>query len=209
MRNFVVCCLAAALAVPAFARAADEKAAAPAAGNEMMDMSKHGPATRPLKTEKADKKEIEAYYKAGEEMMMKKPDVEEAANHCDFPVLMVTDDAKGVPMAREMNKEEWVATMKPFMSQPPPKDMKMISKHEIMMITDSLAFVRNDMTMTMGKKKMSMKNGELLVKKDGKWMAKAQVEGGWGDMMAQQAAAPAAPAAGGATPASTSTPPAK
>jgi hypothetical protein len=47
--------------------------------------------------------------------------------------------------------------------------------------------------MTMGKKSVTSRNTSILVRKDGKWLVKAMMEGGWGDMMA--APPPAEPAA--------------
>ena len=80
------------------ARAADKapapaapSAAAPAGG--MPDMTKMGPLSRAVT--KQDKKGIDDLYKAFEDAMMK-GDVAAAADLCDFPIIMLSDDSKGV-----------------------------------------------------------------------------------------------------------------
>jgi hypothetical protein len=76
--------------------------------------------------------------------------------------------------------------------QPTPKGVKFSIKNNITMLTDSLGQVVSDCSMTMGKTKMKWKSAELVVHKNGKWLAKSMTEGGWGDMpvpSAQQAKA--------------------
>lgn len=194
-----------ALALPALA------ADAPAAPAGAPDMTKMGGASRAPKKE--DKKGIDELYKAAEEAM-KKGDVNASADLVDFPVTMVTDDSKGVESHSEVGRDAWIKMMEPFMKPGAmPKDMKMTHKHSPRFLSETLAFVDEDVTMTMGKQKASWKTESMVVLKDGKWKFKMQAEAGWGDAMKApppQAAAPApAPAtpAPAATPAATTTPP--
>jgi len=153
------------------------------------------PQWKPRHVTKKDTKGIEALYKASEDAM-KKGDLEAMAALNDYPMWMGTDNAAGVPSYSEMNKEAWMASMKPAMENAP-KDMKMTSKIKATtFITDSLAFVEHTSTMQMGKMKDSWVSASLVVLKDGKWMFKQMVEGGWGDVMSSakkvEAPAPAA-----------------
>ncbi|MDX2010943.1 MAG: hypothetical protein SFW67_12160 [Myxococcaceae bacterium] len=64
------------------------------------------------------------------------------------------------------------------------------------MLSDSLANVVDDFTLTSGKQTMKGRNASLLVKVGGQWRFKAVTEAGWADM-----GAPSAPAAPAPTPA--------
>ncbi|MGC4121364.1 MAG: hypothetical protein QM765_43665 [Myxococcales bacterium] len=166
---------------------ADKPAGAPAG----MDMSKVGPASRKPKDEKAVKKEIDAFLK-GQEEAAKKHDQEGMLAAIDFPVFMATDDAKGTVESKMYTKDEYVAVMKPFYENAP-KDMQVTHKYTVTILSDAIAQVLDDATMTVGKQKSGGKSSSLLIKKDGKWMWKTMVEAGWGGME-QQAAPAAAPA---------------
>jgi len=63
-----------------------------------------------------------------------------------------------------------------------PKDMKMTHKPTVVVLSDSLVSVTDEVTTTMGKQKMTSRNAGLLVKRDGQWKWKAMVEAGWGGM---------------------------
>jgi hypothetical protein len=139
---------------------------------------------------KPDKKGIDAMYKAMEEAM-KAGKVEEAAAMVDFPVMMMTDTAAGVPSTVMWDKATWMKTMTDSAANMP-KDMKMGKKTKITFLTDSLAFVEEDNDMTMGKTKDKWVSGAIVELKDGKWMAKGMIEGGWGDMMPKEGAKTAA-----------------
>jgi hypothetical protein len=123
----------------------------------------------------------------------KKGDLAAAAALVDFPVLMITDDAKGQASAVEWSKEQWTQVMEPFYKQPMPG--KVTHKPLVFLASDSLATLNDVVTMTVGKKSMTSRNTTILVRRDGKWRIKAMMEGGWGDMMASSPQAP--PAAGG------------
>ncbi len=161
------------------------------------DLTKLGPAARKVTDEKKTKKELEAFFKAGDEAD-KKGDFEAAVAAIDFPVFMATDDLKGVPEAASYSKEAYVAMMKPML-EGMPKDLVMTHKRTIVVLSDSLANVVDDWTQTVGKVKTTGKNATLVVKVGADWKLKSMVEAGWGGMSAAPAAKPApapAPAAG-------------
>jgi hypothetical protein len=166
---------------------ADAPAAAPPG---KPDMSKMGPWTRKPKDEKKVKKEIADLYKQSD-AMEKKGEHEAMLAMIDFPVYMGTDDSKGAPTAEEWNAEKYVQVMKPFWENMP-KDSKVTHKLTINVLSDSLANVVDDFSMTSGGHKMGGRNMCLLVKKDGQWKWKSMVEAGWGDAAPANAAASAA-----------------
>jgi hypothetical protein len=174
---------------------------APAGGP---DMSKMGPWTRTPKDEKATKKEINDLFKQSEDFQ-KAGDQAGLLGQIDFPVFMMTDDSKGVPSGELWNQEKYISVMKPAWDNKP-KDSKMTHKLAITVLSDSLADVIDDFSMTEGRHRHSGTNTSVLVKRDGHWKWKVMVEAGWGDMNTVSAPAAAAPAA--APPAAAPKPPA-
>jgi hypothetical protein len=155
--------------------AAEEKAAPPAGAP---DMSKMGPMTR--KVTKEDKAGIKDFYKKTDEAW-KKGDIATLADLTDFPVIMLSDDSKGEVKHFAATREQWTAMMQPMMSGMP-KDMKVTHKETPYFLSDDLAVVIEDTSMTMGKMKGSWKGFSVLTLKDGKWKFKQMAEAGWGDM---------------------------
>ena len=203
-------CGLAILAIAATAQAADKApaAAAPSAPAEAapsgMDMSKMGPMSRPVT--KADKKGIDDAYKAFEAAMMK-GDVNAAADLVDFPVIMLSDDSKGVAKSFNASREQWVGIFTPFATNRP-KDMKMSGKHTPTFLSDTLAVSIEQTSMTMGKVKGKWNGFAVLNLVDGKWKFKQMAEAGWGDMPAKPAAAEAKGAPAPAMAKAPATPPA-
>lgn len=152
------------------ARAADQAASAD-------PMAAWKPPT--VKAEGKDKKEIQALFHRME-AAGKKGDLEAAAAFIDFPVLMVTDDAKGEASAESWSREQWEKVMRPFYSKP----MEGTMKHEpaIFLVTDSLATANVKWTMKEKGKTTSGKNSVTLIRKGGEWKVKVMMEGGWGGM---------------------------
>jgi hypothetical protein len=210
-------------AVPAFAegktadKPADKNApakdAAPAAtgATAQMDMSKMGPWTRKPTNEGQVKKELQEWFKKDSETMAK-ADFNAMVESMAFPLYMLTDDSKGAVYGKAYTREDYVAMMKP-MFENSPKDSKITHKPNITVLSDNLAVVIDEFTMTMGKEKMSGKNASVMAKIDGVWKAKTAVEAGWGEMAKQdqvqpQKATDAKPAspANSPTPANTTAP---
>jgi hypothetical protein len=169
-----------ALAGPGFA--AGEKEATSPAGDPMANW-----VPPKVQNEQADRKEILALFKSMENAE-KKGDLSAAAALVDFPVLMVTDDLKGQAMSGSWDKEKWTKVMEPFYKHPM-QGVKVTHKPTIFMISDSLASVDDQATITHGNKTIRARNSTLLVRKEGRWFVKAMVEGGWGDVMKETPAA--------------------
>jgi hypothetical protein len=163
------------LGLSAVAVAEEKPAAAPPAGAP--DMSKVGPLSR--KVTKEDKKGVDELYKSVE-AAMKKQDVNAYADLVDFPVLMLTDDSKGQVQHSTMTREQFIDTMKGFMTAPMPKDMK--HKQTAHFLSDDLAVAIEETSGTFGKTKGKWKSMSVLTLKDGKWKFKQMAEAGWGDM---------------------------
>lgn len=148
---------------------------------------------KPKKVTKKDTKGVDALYKASDEAW-KKGDLAAAEALHDFPVFMLTDNAAGATSGGEWSKEQWNQMMKPALENMP-KDAKMSRKVKATFVTDSIAFVEETNTMTVGKgKPETWTSASIIVLKDGKWMFKAGAEGGWGDMPMPEKKAEAAPA---------------
>jgi len=165
-------------AMPSWAEG--EKAPPPGEGPPAMDMSKMGPMTRKAPNEKEIKKEIDAFFKE-QEALSQKHDLDGQVARVDFPVYMLTDDAKGAIEGKSTTKEQYVEMMKPFYEKMP-KDMKTSHKTSVAVLSDAIVEVTDDFAMTMGKQKMTGRNVSLLVKVDGKWKWKVMAEAGWGGM---------------------------
>jgi hypothetical protein len=204
MKTLVTCCAAAALAL-AVARpalAADERAT-PA------DEARWIPRT--VTDAKADRTEILALLRALEDAA-RRGDVNGAAALVDFPVLMVTDDSHGEAMADTWSKDQWLEVMAPFYKPAP--GATIAHRPAIFLVTDSLATVADEITTTLGKRKVSTRNALLVVRTGGKWKVKSMVEGGWGGTVrerpdeAPSAARPPGAASPGAAPPDAPRPPA-
>jgi hypothetical protein len=164
--------------VSSLAFAADPAKPADAAGNPYASW-------KPKKVTKKDTKGIDAFYKDLEEKWTK-GDIEGVAAMHDFPIYMMTDNTAGVVSSGEWNKDRFVEMMKPAFENMP-KDMKMKTTPKPTFITDTIAFVEESHSMTMGKgKPETWTSMAILIHKDGKWMVKGGAEGGWGDMMGEK-----------------------
>ncbi|HZH02931.1 MAG TPA: hypothetical protein VEY30_04040 [Myxococcaceae bacterium] len=138
----------------------------------------------PRKVTKKDDKALDALYKVHEETRMK-GDMAAHAATVDFPIYMVTDDAKGVVSSTMLTKEQYTKTMEPMAKAMAnmPKEQMPKTKRRYEFITDSLAMAVVDHTISAGKEKVTTRGADLLINKDGKWLFKSSVYGGWGDAM--------------------------
>jgi hypothetical protein len=66
-----------------------------------------------VKNEKTDRQQIEAFLKKME-VASTKGDIDAAAALIDFPVLMVTDNAKGEGGGEAWVREQWMQVMRPY-----------------------------------------------------------------------------------------------
>src|SRR5215813_2643866 len=135
----------------------------------------------PRKVTHPDKKGIEAMLTQMDKAWMT-GDIAATASMVDFPVYMVTDDSKGTVYTESWTKDMYMTNMTEAMkNMSGMKDMKVKHNRKYDFITDDIAFVYDDAAMTMGKQTMNVRNSSLVIKKDGKWMVKSMVEGGWGE----------------------------
>ena len=141
----------------------------------------------PRKVTHPDKKGIEAMLTQMDKAWTA-GDITATASMVDFPVYMVTDDSKGVVYTDSWTKDTYMTNMTETMkNMSGMKDMKVKHNRKYDFITDDIAFVYDDVAMTMGKHTINVRNSSLVIKKDGKWMVKSMVEGGWGDSMKTKA----------------------
>jgi hypothetical protein len=177
-RTAIVCSLSL-LMLGASARAQDKPAAGAPPGG-MPDMTKMGPASRPVTKEKEDKKGIDELCKSMEDAW-KKGDVNAVADNIDFPVIMMSDDSSGAATHYEATRDQWVGMMKP-MIEGMPKDTKMSAKRTVTLLSDTLGLVATSATVTMGKNKQKFNDFNVVNYKDGKWKVKQMAQAGWGDI---------------------------
>ncbi len=128
-----------------------------------------------------DKRGIDAYYRAADDSM-KSNNWEAIASQIDFPVLMVTDDARGEGSGSMWNREQWLRTMKQA-SAGMPQNAKLSARRKPFFITNDLVIVEIENRMQVGNQKMNYRSADLLIRRNGQWRTKASIEGGWGEAM--------------------------
>jgi len=154
----------------------------PAQMGQGQSMQNPSTAWTPRQVTKEDKKGLTQTMDALDAAWMKQ-DVNAAASFVDFPVMMVTDDSKGVVTSGWWAKEKWMEAMVQGM-QSMPKDMaKPKTKNTSWFVSDSLVRVDSEHSWKMGGKSMNTRSTSLWVLKDGKWMLKSMVDPGWGEAM--------------------------
>jgi hypothetical protein len=137
----------------------------------------------PRKVTHEDKKGIEAMLTKIDNAW-KTGDVAATAAMVDFPVYMVTDDSKGTVYTESWTKDMYMTNMTQAMKgMPDMKDMKVKHNRKYDFLTDDMAMVYDNASMTMGKQTINTRSASLVIQKDGKWMIKSMMEGGWGDSM--------------------------
>lgn len=173
--------------VSAIAFAADKPAMDAKAMGGMME------GWTPRKVTKEDKKAVTDTLEAMHNKMMAGGTMDDMMAGMDFPVIMMTDDKDGNVMMTTVDAAQYKKMMEPSMkAMAENKEMhdqmaKMPKpKMDVFFVTDSMALVDAKMMMPMGKDKMEVRNNHIMVLKDGKWMVKGMIEGGWGDMAKKQ-----------------------
>jgi hypothetical protein len=155
------------------------------------DAPMYGPMTRLPKDEKKEKKELDAFVKSWQETA-KKADADALAKMVDFPVMMMTDNAKGEFSTMEMTHDQWVATMKPGLEKMrDAKDTKMTHKVTCDVLSDDLASCDSETAVQMGKTKGNYYGESTLIRVNGVWKMKMMMEAGWGDMKIPDVPGPA------------------
>ena len=180
MKTLALALMTLLLATPALAQ---DKPAAP-------DMSKMGPWAKTVTNEKQSQKDLDAWFKAWMAAEAK-GDLDAMVGMLDFPVLMMTDSMAGEFRWTPIQKDAWTAMMKPFMDPGAQKDMKMSGhKKTCYVLSDDLASCEGQVTLAMGKQKMTLKNHWIMTRVGGQWKGKSMMEAGWGDTDPNEAAPP-------------------
>jgi len=110
------------------------------------DWSKAGPWTRKPADEQKVKDDINAFLKQNEQLH-KARNLNAMLGNIDFPIFMATDNSKGEVKAKEYNRDEYSSMMKPMVDKSP-ADLKVTHKPNITVLSDSLAQVNDDQTIT-------------------------------------------------------------
>ncbi|HEX5751338.1 MAG TPA: hypothetical protein VFZ09_34255 [Archangium sp.] len=134
-----------------------------------------------INNEKEIRQSLDSMYKKLDDAMMKGDHTAEYGM-IDFPVLMVTDSDQGEATTSLWTREQYDQAMSEVMKNTPPdanKKLKKSRSYEI--LSDNLAIVTTSLTDTVNGKKATWKSATLMIRKNGQWMAKSMIEGGWGN----------------------------
>ena len=148
-----------------------------AVAQAQQDITKTGPLSRKVTIE--DRQGVEALFKAAD-AAWKKSDMNALTALYDFPIYMGTDNAKGVFDGGEWSQERFVSIMGGMMKDQP-KDVTYNEKYTPHFLSDSLAVVIINTTVTQGGKNLgSHKSVATVIKKNGEWRFKSGLEAGHG-----------------------------
>src|SRR5262249_13467768 len=172
MRRTLMGCLGS-LLISGWAVAQDKPAGPP-------DMQNMGGMSRQPKKAQQDQAELKKFFKDWD-TAWRKADLNAAADMGDFPVTMITDSSKGEFKMEQWNRDQWIGVMKPFMDPAMMKNMKWTAKETCFLLSDDLASCEVATNVQMGKIKGKVNSHNIVIRKDGKWKAKAMMEAGWGD----------------------------
>lgn len=124
---------------------------------------------------------MEALFKAADEAW-KKADLQALTALYDFPIYMATDTKDGTFQGGEWSVEQFQKIIGGFMKNDP-KDIVYKEKRTPHFLSDTLASVIVETTVTRGGKELgSYKSSVLAIKKNGQWRFKSGVEAGHGGM---------------------------
>lgn len=137
-------------------------------------------------SEAAWRQSIDAWF-ARYDHLSKAGDVEGMADMAAFPLQVVTDDSEGNGYAESWTRDRFVETMAEAM-RGTPDNMQMDAVRTPFLLTESLAVVITDATVTIGGDVQTMRYADILVKHDGEWRFQTMAQGGWGDMLKAQRA---------------------
>lgn len=105
-------------------------------------------------------------------------DYEGMADVAVFPLNEVTDDGKGNASATQLDRAAYLAQMAEVMGGA--GEYTMESTRTPHFLSDALAFVVTDATLTVGEYTQQLRYGDLLIKSGGEWKFQSMVQGGWG-----------------------------
>ncbi|MEX0800583.1 MAG: nuclear transport factor 2 family protein [Dehalococcoidia bacterium] len=124
---------------------------------------------------------IDSWFARYDELS-RKGDVEGMANMAMFPVHVVTDDSDGNGRAESWTRDQFVDIMTEAMKGMP-ENMRMEAVRTPFLLTDNLAVVITDATVTAGGEEQTLRYADILAKAGGDWKFQTMAQGGWGDML--------------------------
>jgi hypothetical protein len=153
-----------------------------------------GPARRkPTAAKEKDAKAgVDALY-ADLKKALEKGDAAAYAALCDFPLLLVSDDAAGQATLTSLDKDAFLKLMTPAMQ--PLGDAVVTSKHTLKLLSDALGTVDEDVSVKVGKLSARWKNTATVAKGPSGWRFKGMTEAGWGELLSGAAPGPVVPPA--------------
>ena len=164
----LVGCVPLACATPAAERGGAEAGALP------------GWAPRVPEREEQDRREVEALLAALEQADAA-GSAEAVAALLEFPLLMVTDDRRGVAVATTWSRQRWIEAMGPISGPLPGVEVR--HRASIFVLSDALAVVCDDQTVTRRGRSLPGRAALVVVRTSAGWRVKAILEAGWGEMM--------------------------
>jgi hypothetical protein len=117
-----------------------------------------------------DSESVLAWFAEWDALAVRK-DVEGMADMALFPINAVTDGA-----AESWDRERFLRDMGATLGD---GDVKMESVRTPIFLNANLVFVVTDATITVGEYEQVVRYGDLLVKKDGRWLFQTMAQGGW------------------------------
>ena len=143
-----------------------------------VDLAALGPTTRKPQHEKQDRQGIDALFHALD-ASLEKGDLPGYVAAMDFPITLVTDGANGAPLVLPLEREAFEKAVGGQLKPPP--HLKVASKRTVVVLSDVLAQVVDETTLTLGKTKATSRSVALVVHREGGWRIKVLAEPGWDD----------------------------
>jgi hypothetical protein len=125
----------------------------------------------------ADVAEVQAWF-ARYDALAAAQNYEGMADQAVFPLNEVTDDGKGNASAAQYDRPAFVAQMAEVMAGS--ADVTMKTTRTPHFLTESLAFVITEGTMTYNGHTQPIRYADLLLKTNGHWKFQTMIQGGWG-----------------------------
>ncbi|WP_082860369.1 hypothetical protein [Alloactinosynnema sp. L-07] len=105
--------------------------------------------------------------------------VEEMADLAVFPMNLATDVSGGHAAVTQWNREQYVAAMAEVMGGGT-AELEMTSERTPHFLTENLAVVVSEATMTVGGEVQRMTYADLMVRTADGWAFQSMIQGGWG-----------------------------
>jgi hypothetical protein len=109
-------------------------------------------------------------------------DLEGMADMALFPINEVTDDAAGNGIAASCDRARFIEQMRRTVGAADPSTTTTSTRHPVF-LGPALVFVVTDAEFRVGEQTHRMRYGDLLVRRDGRWLFQTMVGAGWGEQM--------------------------